>query len=63
MSDNATRVLFDEPGPRGKVMIVIWSVVVAIVVRDQPQLVQAFKKYITWSGHCRVLQLLRTCLL
>lgn len=32
MSDNATRVLFDEPGPRGKVMIVIWSVVVAIVV-------------------------------
>ncbi|MFZ2479561.1 MAG: amino acid ABC transporter permease [Propioniciclava sp.] len=32
MSENATRVLFDEPGPRGKVMIVVWSVVVAVIV-------------------------------
>ena len=30
MSSNATRVLFDEPGPRGTRMIIIWSVVVTL---------------------------------
>lgn len=29
---SATKVLFDEPGPRGKVWIVVWSFVVAIAV-------------------------------
>lgn len=29
---HATRVLFDEPGPRGRRMIVVWSVAVALLV-------------------------------
>lgn len=29
---SATRVLFDDPGPRGKLMITIWSVVIGAVV-------------------------------
>lgn len=32
MSAHATRVLFDEPGPRGRRVILLWSVVVSLLV-------------------------------
>lgn len=31
-ANQATRVLFDEPGPRGKVWIAVWSVVIALLL-------------------------------
>ena len=32
MSDSATRVLFDEPGPRGRRLIATWSVAIGLAL-------------------------------